>query len=235
MGLAALLVAEVSPLCSLAVPAEGIEYNFNTAFSGAGPASTNRPWIDAVLQDVAPGTVQLTLANVNLSGSEDVDQFYLNLNPNYSPNSLSFSAWGGSGGFDTPAVSLGLNAFKADGDGKYDILFNFSTGGSDANRFTANESLVCLISGIPGLTASDFAYLSQPAGGAGPFYAAAHIQRIGTGSLSGWVSATDVGSPAPVPEPQPATLLGLAAAGWLMFRVLSPRTLAIRRTTKTRA
>ncbi len=218
MGLAALLLAEVSPLGSYPVMAEGLEYQFNHAFSGATPASTNLPWVDAVFQDVAPGRVQLTVTNLNLVGGENVDQLYFNLNPNHDASSLVFSAAGGSGGYDAPAISLGVNTFKADGDGKYDILFNFSIGGSEANRFTANESLVYEISGIPGLTAADFGCLSQPAGGAGPFYAAAHVQRIGAGLVSGWVSATDAMSFPLVPEPQPTALLGFGAAAWFVLK-----------------
>jgi hypothetical protein len=184
---------------------------------------------------VSPGVVSLTVANQNLSASEDVNQLYFNLNPAYRATNLIFTATGGSGGFDAPVISLGLNAFKADGDGKYDVMFDFTAGGVDTNRFTANEYTIYQISGIPGLTAADFGYLSQPAGGAGPFYAAAQVQRIGAGSLSGWISATDVNTFPLVPEPGPVSLLGLAAGGWLVFRAIYPRTPAARRTTRTRA
>jgi len=125
--------------------------------------------------------------------------------------------------------SLGLNAFKADGDGKYDILFQFAQ--TPANSFTSGEHLTYLISGIGGMTASDFVYLSMPAGGHGPFFSAIHMQGIGstgvtdTGSLSGWVSPSDV-TIVPVPEPTVAAfalvLAGLAGGrAWLRRRFVS--------------
>ena len=216
VGLAALLFAGVSLFGCSVVLAESIGYQFNYAFSGTAPASTSQPWIDAVFEDVTPGTVRLAITNLNLSGSENVGELYFNLNPRYSPSALALSIGGGSGGFLTPTVSLGADMFKADGDGKYDILFSFDEGGTDATRFTANEYLVWQITGIPNLTAADFAYLSQPAGGVGPFYAAAHVQRIGAGSLSGWIAATDISSVSAVPEPTALTLLvgGLALVIW---------------------
>jgi hypothetical protein len=212
VGLAALLFAGVSLLGCSVVLAESIGCQFNYAFSGTAPASTSQPWIDAVFVDVTPGTVRFAVTNLNLSGSENVGGLYFNLNPRYSPSVLALSVEGGSGGFLTPSVSLGANTFKADGDGMYDILFSFDEGGTDATRFTANEYLVWRITGIPTLTAADFAYLSKPAGGAGPFYAAVHVQRIGTRSLSGWIAATDISSVSAVPEPTALTLLvgGLA-------------------------
>src|SRR5207237_1661377 len=130
--------------------------------------------------------------NIPLTDNENVDQLYLNLNTSLKPTKLTVTLVKESGSFDTPKVSTGINKFQADGDGKYDILFNFNNGGTANNRFTAGESMTYYISGIPNLMASDFAFLSAPAGGAGPFFAAAHVQRIGrTASLSGWLSATD--------------------------------------------
>ena len=119
----------------------------------------------------------------------------------------------GSGGFDLPSIIEGTNSFKADGDGKYDILLNFTPGSTAVHQFTQGEYFTYTITGIAGLTAGDFAYLSMPAGGAGPFYAAGHVQRIGNdGSLSGWVSADVVTPITPVPEPSAASLAVLIAS-----------------------
>jgi len=193
-------------------------YVFNNAFSGTAPASTNALWLEATFRTTTPGTVQLTVSNLNLTASENVDQLYFNLATNLSPTSLSFSFGGGSGGYDLPSVSTGINAFKADGDGKYDILFDLATGGADSNRFTQGESLVCNITGIPTLSAGDFEYLSAPAGGSGPFYAAAHVQRIGTASLSGWISADVVHALEPIPEPGFGFLFGCAVSLWFAVK-----------------
>ena len=192
-------------------------YQFDSVFGGAAPASSNRPWIDGCFRTLSPGTVQLTVSNLTLTGSESVDQLYFNLNPGLNPTRLAFSFSGGSGGFDAPTVSTGVNQFKAGGDGKYDILFLFSQGGSAANRFTAGEYLNCQISGIPTLTAADFGYLSMPVGGAGPFYAAAHVQRI-SHSLSGWLDPSGMTPMPSVPEPPSALLFAVGVAGWLVAR-----------------
>ena len=190
-------------------------YQFNDAFSGSVPASPIKPWIDATFQTVTLGTVRLTVTNLTLSGLENVDQLYFNLNSNLLPSKLTFKLMGESGAFNTPKVTTGVNKFQADGDGKYDILFTFNNGGSANNRFTAHESMTYYISGIPTLTAADFAYLSAPAGGAGPFFAAAHVQRIGlAASSSGWLSATDK-TPLVIPEPSSKKLLLLGIWAWV--------------------
>ena len=190
-------------------------YQFNDAFSGTAPASPVKPWIDATFQTVTPGTVRLMVTNMTLTGLENVDGLYFNLNSNLLPSKLSFKLIAESGAFNTPKISTGGNKFQADGDGKYDILFSFNNGGTANNRFTAHESMTYYISGIPTLTAADFSYLSAPAGGAGPFFAAAHVQRIGlTASSSGWLSATDK-TPLLVPEPSSKSLLLLGIWAWV--------------------
>jgi uncharacterized protein (TIGR03382 family) len=60
------------------------------------------------------------------------------------------------------------------------------------------------------LVATDFQFLSAPAGGHGPFYVAAHVQGIGAeGDDSGWVTT---------PEPTTFTLAALAALALLRRR-----------------
>jgi hypothetical protein len=149
-----------------------------------------------------------------LSGIENVDTLYLNLNPSLAPSQLTFSYSGGSGGFDAPTITQGANSFGADGDGYYDISFAFSTDGP-THRFVAGQSIVYQISGIPGLTTSDFAYLSYDGGGQGQYYAAAHVQQIATqGQDSAWIGSS---APTPVPEPSPNLLCVLAASLGLSF------------------
>ena len=111
-----------------------VVYHFGDVFSGASPASTTQPWLQAVFEDVSPGTVSLSISNPNLTGSENVKGMYFNLNPNLNPLNLAFTPNGGSGGFVAPTISTGVDQFKT-GGGKYDILFAFSEE-SQANRFT---------------------------------------------------------------------------------------------------
>jgi hypothetical protein len=190
----------------------------NNLFGGASPASTNSAWMDVVFRDVSPGVVSVTVSNLHLTGTENVDQLYLNLNPAFDPFKLSFTFVSSSGGFDLPSITEGTNAFKAGGDGKYDVLFNFTSNSNDKHQFTQGEYFTYDISGIPGLQAADFDYMSLAAGGAGPFYAAAHVQRIGTGSLSGWISGTLVQSLIAVPEPSGIAIILLGISTSVLYR-----------------
>jgi hypothetical protein len=204
--------ALLSPTKSSA--ASGITYQFDNEFSSGTPPAGPAPWITATIQTATPGTVLLTIANNGLLGSEFVSGFYLNLNTNFSPLNLSISYVSSAGSFLIPSIGAGtiergIDSFKADGDGKYDVLFDFST--VSGSTFGAGESVTYQISGISGLTADDFVYLSAPNGGHGPFYSAAHVQGIGTdGSLSGWVEPSLGALQFQVPEPSSTALLALS-------------------------
>ena len=77
--------------------ADGYQYDFAHAFSGTAPASATTPWVQARFIDIAPGTVQLTVSNLNLSGQENVDQLYFNLAPTLDPTKLNFTHVSDSG------------------------------------------------------------------------------------------------------------------------------------------
>jgi hypothetical protein len=213
----ALSVLSLAVLYSTA-SAASYQYLFNDAFSGTAPASTNA-WMEAIVSDVTNGTVQLTVSNLNLTGSENVDELYLNLNPTLDATKLNFTYLSDGGGFDLPFITKGTNSYKADGDGLYDILFSFTHSSDAQHQFTQGEYFTYTITGIPTLTAADFGYLSFPAGGVGPFYAAAHVQRIGSGSLSGWISADEVTPLTAVPEPSAASLIGLTLSIYFGLRL----------------
>jgi hypothetical protein len=200
---------------SLAVPAtakaDAYFLNFNTVFGDTGLplASSDTPWIQALFEDISPGSVRITLSALNLTDPENVVDLWLNLDPNLDPSSLSFNFVGGSGGFDPPTISTGADAFQADGDGSFDILFSFTTGMDDVNRFTGGEYAVFEVSGIATLQAIDFNFLSAPGGGWGPFFGAAHIQRIGPLEESTHIAPGE--GLELIPEPQSLALLGLGS------------------------
>jgi hypothetical protein len=185
-GIAAVLLGGMMPLSAATVT-----YDFGQVSGGTAPAGSP-PWLEAVFTDAGQpaNTVQLTINAANLSGSEFVSCWYFNLNPALNPKALSFSVSGSSGSFTDPTVQTGPNGFKAGPDGKYDVLFNFATGGGASTRFSSGDSLTFTITGISGLTASDFDFLSAPAGGSGPYGSAAHIQAIAPDDLSGWINPT---------------------------------------------
>jgi len=186
---------------------------------GQEPFSGTPPWIVVSFDDHGgTGSVDFTLTAPNLTSTENVEQLYINLDPALIGNlPLTFGGLVKGGSFDTPTISQGDNAFKADGDGEYDILLSFTPGGNTSKTFTIGDSLQYTITGA-GLTANSFAFLSNPAGGHGPFYFAAHSQNTtGAGSGgSGWVTgpATTGGA---IPEPAAATLALLGTACFAVF------------------
>lgn len=197
----------------------GIVYNFNNVFSGSVNPGGSAPWVTATFQNDGSAGVLLTISGADLAGSEKLDSVYFNVNPALSasiPN-LTFSLQSSSAGLAQPQISTGEDAFKADGDGKYDIKFAFGTG---QGTFNNGDSITYLVSGVTGLTADDFAYLSAPAGGSGPFYSAAHILGISPNNSSVWVepSAGPIPQISMMPEPASFGFAGAALAGFVALR-----------------
>jgi hypothetical protein len=193
-------------ICASSARAAVIAYDLSVEFSGATPPAGAAPWIRATFDDGGgTGSVTLTLASVNLVGTEFVSDWDFNLDPSLDPSALLFSAPTKTGTFGDPVINLGVDAFQAAGDGMYDIEVAFDIAPPE-DRFGAGDSVQYTITGIATLTASSFDFLSAPAGGSGPFPTAAHVQGIGVeGANSGWVT---------VPEPSAALLVlfGIGAA-----------------------
>ena len=218
----ALLLAFVGlGLSSLSARASGtnLAFQLDTIFSANSVAPTGPgPWITTTFAD-APGGVLMTISNVNLTAGEKLDVADFNLNPNLSVANLTFSLQSQVGSFSAPTIGQSTDNFKADGDGYYDFQFMFQTGNN--NSFMGGDSITYLVAGIPGLTPEDFAYLSKPSNGngAGPFYAALHVQNTGSsGNNSAWTEPGSGPSFYVVPEPCLSALLGLGAAVALALR-----------------
>lgn len=194
-------------MTSGAAQAATLQFNYTSEFSGGQAPAGSSPWITALFDDFGgTGSVRLTVSTAGLSGVENIKEFDLNLITSLNPVSLVFTY--NAGLSNTPAantITQGIDCCMADGDGKYDIEMNF-TPGSGTGTLGPGKTLVYDITGIATLNAASFNTLSTPAGGHGPFVAAAHVQNTtgaGTGG-SGWVSAEVV------PVPAAAWLFGSA-------------------------
>lgn len=201
-------------LCFVATAARAsIVYDFNTEFSGGTAPSGPAPWIVATFSDTStPGQVHLTVTTAGLLSSAKIGALYFNLDPNLNPNDLTFQSLNGAAGtVSYSSLQLGENGFMADGDGKYDMLLSYPTTGK---TFSGGDtsSFDITYSGSGTFDAASFYFLSQPAGGHGPFYAAAHVLNDNGNGGSGWVAPV---SPVPLPPSLPLLATGLFGFGAL--------------------
>lgn len=205
-----------------------LTFNLNTVFSGNTPAGPT-PWLIAQFRDgancapaCAAGTVQLVLTSNLTSG-----QFTTEWDFNSSNLSVVVTYDGANalnaGSYAAPTIQkTSLDAYKADGDGFYDIEIDFASkagsGTPDSNRFDGSDVAVFTLTGS-GITVATFNQLSV-GGALGAFHTAAHIQGI-PGGCSGWVGDGEAGVKAggdgpctgTVPEPSTLLLLGSGLAG----------------------
>jgi hypothetical protein len=199
----------------LAGTAEAADILFPFAQVSTGKSqSATTPGIEATFQNVSPGTVRLTIANLDLGAKERLERLYFNLDPSLNPCELTFTYKDGTGDFCAPTIAVGAERFSTS-NGRFDIQFAFRAGGRAGTCFGANDSVTYDLSGIPDLTAEDFDFASPKAGESAGCFAAALVQGAGTGHSTAWQEVTRV---LPIPEPQPGALLAAALVIGILAR-----------------
>lgn len=209
------LVAAALSAFAVGASAATLTIDLDFEFSGGADPAGTPPWLRATFSDVAGGGVELTLTSLLQGPTEFIADWDFNLDPALDPTALDFAFQSG-GTFTQPTITTGVNAFQADGDGKFDIEFLFSSAGDDGDsgRFGVGDFGVWLITGIDGLDVFDFDFNSVEGGGNGTYTSAAHVQGIATAPGSGWIGNEDtVEPPFEIPEPTTLALLGLGLMG----------------------
>ena len=171
----------------LPVNATLLTFDYEVEFSGATPPAGATPWITATFDDSFGGdnTVRLAMSAVNLVGTEFIDDWLFNFDSALDPTLLYFTPVDISEAKPNHILAE-IDAFKSDGGGYFDILFDFPPPpGNDASKFTAGESVVYDITYVSPITVAAF-NVENSSG----LITAAHIQAI-NGEESGRVTIPD--------------------------------------------
>jgi hypothetical protein len=168
-----------------------VTFSLSKEFSGGTPPSGPAPWLEATFEDDVAGVV-LTLSAHFSAPTEFVTEWDFNLDPALDPTKLSFTLQ--SGGPRAASISTGADAFKADGDGFFDIGFEFPTA-PPSMRFDNHDVVKYLITSTQTISAGSFDFLSKGGGGTpSGLPTAAHAQGTGGGEESGWITVPEPGT-----------------------------------------
>lgn len=178
-----------------------LTFEYDSIFSSGAVAPVGAsPWLTATFDDGdTPGSVTLTMTLAGTVGDATVDEVYFNFDTGgFSLANLNFAYNAGSTGPDANGVLTGVDAYKADGDGFYDILVDMPPPPGNV-KWGAGQTVVFDITSTDAITAGSFNFLSAPGTGSnsGPFLSAAHAQSTGpSGADSAWIAPSAVPVPA---------------------------------------
>ena len=205
---AAVLAAAAIVLTAARAEATVLTFALDAEYSGAAAPAGAGPWLTVTFDDGgSAGSVTFSVT-ADLAPGEFVGSLLLNLNPALNASNLLAYPPQQGGTFGTPLLGAGNDAFSAGGGSAFDLRIEFDSA-PPGDRFGGSDSVTYVLSGIPSLTADDFAFLST-GGGIGGLPVAAHVQGVGPRAAdSGWVT---------VPEPSSAALLPLGGIALLRRR-----------------
>jgi len=183
-----------------------LQFGMSGEFSNGRAPTGGTPWAAVNITDDGKGVLVTFSVGVNDIGK--LTEWYLNYDPTKDIKQLQVTS------VDSAAVKswkadTGVNKFKADGDGTYDIKFNFA---GDGNMFKSGESLSFRISSKKAsddLNPEDFNFLSV-GGAKGSFHSAARVEGMSSKG-TGYIGDVAIASPTNgVPDGSwTVTLLGM--------------------------
>lgn len=200
-------------LCLAALPARAatVTYQLNYIFSPQPGTVSPQPLATVTLNDGTPADTFVDFTVMNLAGAGTrFDSLYFNFSHgSFNPNQLTFSSISATAGTYSTLLAATTTStspsLRADGDGYYDGLFQYT-----GPNFLANGQTLSFRLSLAGqnLNVTDFDFLSLPGPGFSPgsFTMASHVQSL-PGGASVWV-----GTPAPVPVPAAIWLFGSGVA-----------------------
>ena len=196
LALSLAMFAVITLASSLTAQADPVTFVLEGA-DFSGPTANTGGNITVHIANIAGG-VRITVTNNLVDPGAFLGSLYLNTSVAPLAGAVGTCVDCAATSGQTMTFNFGSDAFQADGDGRYDILIDFSTAGAD--RLLAGEVVIFdVTSTTVGFTSDSFLVFSAPGGGNGPFRAAAHIQSLPNGE-SDFITE--------VPEPTSMLLLG---------------------------